>query len=111
MDFEIPQTLANLLLDRIARDSALARQLGEHGAMRGRTIVSSALFDDDALGALADCCRENGNRSLMLQVSALKEILVARGVPIRPAVRSPLRPLAPEEREIALDAARRVGAL
>ena len=43
--------------------------------------------------------------------AALKEILVARGVPIRPAVRSPLRPLAPEEREIAFDAARRVGAL
>ena len=43
--------------------------------------------------------------------AALKEILVARGVPIRPAVRSPLRPLAPAEREIALDAARRVGAL
>jgi dihydrodipicolinate synthase/N-acetylneuraminate lyase len=43
--------------------------------------------------------------------AALKEILVARGVPIRPAVRSPLRPLAPEEREIAFDAARSVGAL
>jgi len=43
--------------------------------------------------------------------AALKEILVARGVPIRPDVRPPLRPLAPEEREIAFDAARRVGAL
>jgi dihydrodipicolinate synthase/N-acetylneuraminate lyase len=43
--------------------------------------------------------------------AALKEILVARSVPIRPAVRPPLRPLTPEEREIAFDAARRVGAL
>jgi dihydrodipicolinate synthase/N-acetylneuraminate lyase len=43
--------------------------------------------------------------------AALKEILVARGVPIRPDVRPPLRPLTPQEREIALDAARRVGAL
>ena len=43
--------------------------------------------------------------------AALKEILVARGVPIRPDVRPPLRPLTPEEREIAFDAARRVGAL
>jgi dihydrodipicolinate synthase/N-acetylneuraminate lyase len=43
--------------------------------------------------------------------AALKEILVARGVPIRPAVRPPLRPLTPEEREIAFDAARRVGAI
>jgi len=43
--------------------------------------------------------------------AALKEILVARGVPVRPDVRPPLRPLTREEREIALDAARRVGAL
>ena len=43
--------------------------------------------------------------------AALKEILVARGVPIHPDVRPPLRPLTPEEREIAFDAARRVGAL
>ena len=43
--------------------------------------------------------------------AALKEILVARGVPIRSTVRPPLRPLEPEERETAFDAARRVGAL
>ena len=43
--------------------------------------------------------------------AALKEILVARGVPIHPDVRPPLRPLTPQEREVALDAARRVGAL
>jgi dihydrodipicolinate synthase/N-acetylneuraminate lyase len=43
--------------------------------------------------------------------AALKEILVARGVPVRPDVRPPLRPLTRKEREIALDAARRVGAL
>ena len=43
--------------------------------------------------------------------AALKEILVARGVPIHPDVRPPLRPLTLEEREIALNAARRVGAL
>jgi dihydrodipicolinate synthase/N-acetylneuraminate lyase len=43
--------------------------------------------------------------------AALKEILVARGVPIRADVRPPLRRLTPQEREIAFDAARRVGAL
>jgi dihydrodipicolinate synthase/N-acetylneuraminate lyase len=43
--------------------------------------------------------------------AALKETLVARGLPIRPDVRPPLRPLSPDEREIALGAARRVGAL
>lgn len=44
-------------------------------------------------------------------ISAMKEILVARGVPVRPDVRAPLRPLTPVEREGALAAARRVGAL
>lgn len=43
--------------------------------------------------------------------AALKEILAARGVPIRPDVRPPLRALSPQERELALDAARSVGAL
>ena len=42
---------------------------------------------------------------------ALKAILAARGVPVRPAVRRPLRELTPEEHEGALDAARGVGAL
>ena len=44
-------------------------------------------------------------------ISAMKEILGARGVPVRPDVRSPLRPLTPVEREGALAAAHRVGAL
>jgi len=44
-------------------------------------------------------------------ISAMKEVLGARGVPVRPDVRPPLRPLSPVEREGALAAARRVGAL
>jgi dihydrodipicolinate synthase/N-acetylneuraminate lyase len=44
-------------------------------------------------------------------ISAVKEILGARGVPVRPDVRAPLRPLTPIERGGALAAARRVGAL
>jgi dihydrodipicolinate synthase/N-acetylneuraminate lyase len=43
--------------------------------------------------------------------SALKEILAARGVPVRPDVRAPLRTLSPAERDEALAAARAVGAL
>ncbi|HZN43334.1 MAG TPA: dihydrodipicolinate synthase family protein [Actinomycetota bacterium] len=42
---------------------------------------------------------------------ALKAILGARGVPVRPDVRAPLRALTDEELETALDAARAVGAL
>jgi dihydrodipicolinate synthase/N-acetylneuraminate lyase len=43
--------------------------------------------------------------------AALKEIMAARGVPVRPDVRAPLRSLTPEERAVALEAARTVGAL
>jgi dihydrodipicolinate synthase/N-acetylneuraminate lyase len=43
--------------------------------------------------------------------AALKEVLVARGLPIRPDVRPPLRGLTPQERAIALSAARAVGTL
>lgn len=41
--------------------------------------------------------------------AALKEILGARGVPVGPDVRPPLRALGAEEREVALAAARAVG--
>lgn len=43
--------------------------------------------------------------------ASLKEVLAARGVPVRPDVRAPLRALSPDERESALTAARAVGAL
>jgi len=43
--------------------------------------------------------------------AALKTILAARGVPVRPDVRAPLRGLTPDERDLALLAARAVGAL
>jgi dihydrodipicolinate synthase/N-acetylneuraminate lyase len=43
--------------------------------------------------------------------AALKEVLAARGVPVRHDVRSPLRGLTPAEREVAIGAARAVGAL
>jgi dihydrodipicolinate synthase/N-acetylneuraminate lyase len=43
--------------------------------------------------------------------AAMKEILAARGVPVRPDVRRPLRGLSTEERESALAVARTVGAL
>jgi dihydrodipicolinate synthase/N-acetylneuraminate lyase len=43
--------------------------------------------------------------------AALKEILGARGVPVLPDVRAPLRGLTPDERAVALEAARTVGAL
>ncbi len=43
--------------------------------------------------------------------AALKEIVVARGVAMGTAVRAPLRPLTDDERALALEAARAVGAI
>jgi dihydrodipicolinate synthase/N-acetylneuraminate lyase len=51
--------------------------------------------------------RSLGSRPL---IAALKEILVAGGLPMRPDVRPPLRRLTPQERELALAAAAHVRA-
>ena len=92
-----------------------ALEHGADGAVSGLAtafpeIVASLVHDRDATAGE----HVSTLRTLLGPIpfhAALKEILVARGVPIRPDVRPPLRPLTPEEREIALDAARRVGAL
>ena len=92
-----------------------ALEHGADGAVSGLAtafpeIVAVLVHDRDALAGE----RVSTLRTLLGPIpfhAALKEILVARGVPIRPDVRPPLRPLSPDEREIALDAARRVGAL
>jgi dihydrodipicolinate synthase/N-acetylneuraminate lyase len=92
-----------------------ALEHGADGAVSGLAtalpeIVAALVHDRDATAG----DHVSALRSLLAPIpfhAALKEILVARGVPIRPDVRPPLRPLTPEEREVALDAARRVGAL
>ena len=92
-----------------------ALEHGADGAVSGLAtafpeIVTALVHDRDATAG----DHVSTLRTLLAPIpfhAALKEILVARGVPIRPDVRPPLRPLTPEEREIALDSARRVGAL
>jgi len=92
-----------------------ALEHGADGAVSGLAtafpeIVASLVHDRDATAG----DHVSTLRTLLGPIpfhAALKEILVARGVPIRPDVRPPLRPLTREEREIALEAARRVGAL
>ena len=92
-----------------------ALERGTDGAVSGLAtafpeIVAALVHDRDATA---------GERVSTLRTAlgpipfhaALKEILVTRGVPIRPDVRPPLRSLLPDERAIALDAARRVGAI
>ncbi len=92
-----------------------ALEHGADGAVSGLAtafpeIVAALVHDRDATAG----DHVSTLRTLLAGVpfhAALKEILVARGVPIRPDVRPPLRPLTSQEREVALDAARRVGAL
>jgi len=92
-----------------------ALEHGADGAVSGLAtafpeIVAALVHDRDATAGE----RVSTLRTLLGPIpfhAALKEILVARGVPIHPDVRPPLRPLTPKEREIAFDAARHVGAL
>jgi dihydrodipicolinate synthase/N-acetylneuraminate lyase len=92
-----------------------ALEHGADGAVSGLAtafpeIVAALVHERDATAGE----RVSTLRALLGPIpihAAFKEILVARGVPIRLAVRSPLRPLEPEEREIAFGAARSVGAL
>ena len=92
-----------------------ALEHGADGAVSGLAtafpeIVAALVHDRDATAG----DHVSTLRTLLAGVpfhAALKEVLIARGVPIRPDVRPPLRPLTPQEREVAFDAARRVGAL
>ena len=43
MEFEIPESLANVLLGMIESDSQLARRLNEHGVCHGKRVVPSRL--------------------------------------------------------------------
>ena len=105
-------------LDLFVGSEPLVLEALEHGA-DGAVSGLAAAFPEIVAALVHDRDATAGDhvsalRSLLAPIpfhAALKEILVARGVPIRPDVRPPLRPLTPEEREVALDAARRVGAL
>jgi hypothetical protein len=74
MEFELPDPLVRALLDRIAKDSPLARHLGEHPPGLGRAVVASGLFDADSLNALYSLSRTTGERELMFQLLALDNI-------------------------------------
>lgn len=77
MDFEIPESLINTLLEMIDSDSQLAKRLTEHGVCHGRMIVSSKLFDAASLNALYTLSKTLDERALMFQMLALDNILGA----------------------------------
>jgi hypothetical protein len=74
MDFEIPEPLIHALLGVIESGSPLAKQLNEHGVCHGNMIVSSRLFDADALNTLYSLSKTRNERALMFQMMALDNI-------------------------------------
>ncbi|MDP3172143.1 MAG: AAA family ATPase, partial [Polaromonas sp.] len=77
MEFEIPESLANVLLGMINAESPLARRLSEHGLTRGKRVVPSGLFDPTSLNTLYSLCRAANERELMFQMLALDNIHAA----------------------------------
>jgi dihydrodipicolinate synthase/N-acetylneuraminate lyase len=105
-------------LDLFVGSEPLVLEALEHGADGAVSGLATA-FPEIVASLVHDLDAAAGEHVVALRTllgplpihAALKEILVARGVPVGPAVRPPLRGLTPDEREVALDAARRVGAL
>lgn len=77
MDFEIPDGLARKLLAKIEQNTPLAKQLEDNRDRHGRIVVSSKLFNGDALNTLYDLCKAADERVLMFQLLALNNIYSA----------------------------------
>jgi hypothetical protein len=75
MDFEISEALANKLLEEIDRESPLGKQLTENCFYHGKTIVSDKFLDCDTLDVLYALSKAQNDRLLMLQLSALQNII------------------------------------
>jgi dihydrodipicolinate synthase/N-acetylneuraminate lyase len=105
-------------LDLFVGSEPLALQGLARGAVGAVSALASA-FPEIVAALVRERSERAGEQVTMLRerlgprpaLAAIKEILGARGVPVRPDLRAPLRRLTPPEREIALFAARAVGAL
>ena len=74
MDLEISDVLAGKLLSKIDAGSVLGKQLSEHRNSKGRIVLSSKVFDGEALNALYNLSREHDERALRFQLLALDNI-------------------------------------
>lgn len=75
MHFEISEMLATKLLAKMHTPSDLRDWLTENCLFHGTMLVSSKLFDDQALHTFRDLCEAEDDRPLMFQVSAISSIL------------------------------------
>ena len=105
-------------LDLFVGSEPLVLEALEHGADGSVSGLATA-FPEIVAALVHDRAATAGDRVVSLRTAlgsvpfhaALKEVLVARGVPIRTDVRPPLRTLTAAEREHVIDAARAVGVL
>jgi len=105
-------------LDLFVGSEPVALEGLEHGAAGAVSGLATA-FPEIVAALVHDRSKRAGEHVVTLRrllgpmpfLAALKEILGARGVPVGPDVRAPLRRLTPTEVELALTAARTVGAL
>jgi dihydrodipicolinate synthase/N-acetylneuraminate lyase len=105
-------------LDLFVGSEPLALEGMAHGAVGAVSALASA-FPDIVAALVHERSERAGDQVASLRqgfaghplIAALKEILGARGLPVRPDVRRPLRRLTAEERAEALATARTVGAL
>jgi dihydrodipicolinate synthase/N-acetylneuraminate lyase len=103
-------------LDVFVGSEPLVLQGLERGAA-GAVSALAAAFPEIVAALVHDRSAEAGDHATRLRsaltrvpfVAALKEVLLARGVPIGSQVRTPLRRLEERERELAFEAARAAG--
>jgi hypothetical protein len=74
MDLELSEKLVSRLLQQIDQDAPVRNQLEQHGALHGKTIVSSKLFDEATIDLLYDLCHLYEEDALRLQLSALRRM-------------------------------------
>jgi hypothetical protein len=86
MDFEIPASLLQPLMQAIDAASPLACRLHELGACHGQVVVPSALFDAHSLNTLYQLSQTGNERALMFQMLALDNIYNAPQARIIPAL-------------------------
>jgi dihydrodipicolinate synthase/N-acetylneuraminate lyase len=103
-------------LDVVVGSEPLVLQGFAHGAVGAVSGLATA-FPEIVAALVHDRSDEAGAQVATLRHllgplpfhASLKAVLAARGIPISPAVRPPLRGLTPAERQLALAAARAVG--
>ena len=74
MEFELSVALLARLLAVVDKDSELVRHLSGHGLTSGTIIVPSRLFDSESMKQMQTLAEQEGERALLLQIVAFRNI-------------------------------------